>query len=260
MKRIVDDIVEGIDDTAEEDASGGKPKEEKVRKPRPAPPPANAPMDMKGLAKGASAEGGKKSNPLPKILLFVIPIVLIGVFITMVFLNLFGLRGIMGGIFTEPLINAVVWFDPDFTSIEKSIRDAGDRREAALDIREASIAEYEARQKEIFDALNEREGQLDRRSAALDRREQNLEVEAAPELPVYERTLTPEEIVNLQSLSRTYANMDAESAAEIMAELYSLEDMATILFYMTERKAAPILEAMNPELAARVTELLIGSR
>lgn len=259
----MDDIVEGIGDAGEDGAPGGQAEEKKVSRPRPAPPPpppAYAPADIRGMDRGAAAQGGKKGNLLLKILIFVIPIVLIAAFILMVFLNLFGLRGVMGGVFTDPLIDTVIWFNPDFSSIEKTIRDAGDRRAAGLDAREAAIAERESQVDGIYADLDEREAQLERRSAALDRREQNLEIEAPPDLPVYERTLTEEEIANLQSLSRTYGNMDPEAAANIMAELYSLEDMATILFYMTERKAAPILEAMDPELAARVTELLIGSR
>ena len=47
--------------------------------------------------------------------------------------------------------------------------------------------------------------------------------------------------------------------AEILAELHSLEDAASILYFMTERRAGAILAAMNAELAARITEVLMGS-
>jgi flagellar motility protein MotE (MotC chaperone) len=105
------------------------------------------------------------------------------------------------------------------------------------------------------------EEQLDRRSIGLDRREAalNQAAEVAPRPDDPRRELTEQELADIQSVSRTYAQMPPETAAEILMELYEMHDVARILFHMTERNVAAILAALEVEYAARVTEMLLGN-
>jgi len=254
---INEDVTDLTDDSVAE--AQEQPKRRRDAQTTPPPPP---PVDKKG-AKTADKTGNgkkKKKNRLLILLLIGIPVILIGAFVTLVIINLFGMRDIVGGFLKDPLIDAVVWFDPEFSSVEATIREAGTKRQKELDERENGIAEREAELEGLGLALDDRETQLDRRSDALDRREQNIsQVETSANVPVYQRVLTEKEIEEMQSLSRSFSSMSPEAAAGILAELYTLEDAATILFYMTERNAGAILAVLDVEIAARITEILLGS-
>jgi len=254
---INEDLPDLIDDGAAEATSAP------VRRREPPPPQAPPPHGDKKGQKAPDKTGGgkKKKGGFIALIIVGVFIILIGAFVTLMILNVFSLRDIVGGVLKDPLIDVVVWFDPEFSSIEKSIRKAGDEREAALNERERGIAGREAELAGLEGSLNDRETQLDRRSDALDRREQNISQSenTTSGVPVYQRVLTEQEITEMRSLSRSFSSMTAESAAAVLAELYSLEDAATILYYMTERNAGLILQAMDVELAARITEQLLGS-
>jgi len=51
--------------------------------------------------------------------------------------------------------------------------------------------------------------------------------------------------------------MAPEAAAVILAELRDPQNVAVILYYMSERSAAAILSALEPEFAAKITEILL---
>ena len=269
---MADNINEDVTDLTEEGSEDGKEQSVKKAEPKPrprpqpkpapaqapAPPPSPTPGDKKGRKKGKEAAGKKRSGVKFVLIFLLVLIVLIACFAVAVTLNLFGTRDIVGGTLSQPLIRAVAWLDPEFTEVEAAIREAGDKREVELDTREADMDERESELDTRDEALIQRERQLDRRAAALDRREQNINhAETATSIPPFQRQLTDEEIEGFVSLSRSYSKMPPESAAAIIAEIYTLEDAATIIYYMAERSAGPVLAAMDPELAARITEVLL---
>ena len=117
-------------------------------------------------------------------------------------------------------------------------------RELALNERAAKIASDEQR--------------LDRRKTELDKRESDLNVrDATPRAPIYRQPLSDQQLADMKSIGKTYENMDPTDAARIMATLYNAEDMAAIVYYMSERGAAAVLTEMDVRLAARITDLLL---
>ncbi len=58
-----------------------------------------------------------------------------------------------------------------------------------------------------------------------------------------------------KELATYYANMEAESAAQVMSEMdEDLDLICDILQNMSEKQAAAILQAMNTEYAAQITK------
>ena len=265
-----------------EEAGNGKVKKKNEKKGKePAP---NDAKEGKAGKKGGKADkdqggknkinGGKKQDKAAKKkggklkLVFILAAVAIVVLCaTALILNLFGARDIAGRLLKEPFIAVVTWLDPEFTSVQRELRDKHEKREAVLDKREAELdvreMELNRRTTELETRIvdtTEWEAALEKRSSNLDKREESLkQAQATDNAPALERVLTDEELANLQSLSRSYANMTPAAAAEILAELYIPEDAALIIYHMSERKAAAILEAMDINLAARITEILLAA-
>ena len=234
MADIVND--DFTDLTAEENSGEEAEAKQKParapRQPRPAQPEAET-------AKGGKRK--KKRGRLLKIILIAILVVLIAGFVfEEVYLNYLGTR--------DMLIDAIVKLDPDFRS-----------REAGLDEWEAELEslqnELDARERSVVT----REGQNDRRKADLDIREQALVNREQWVDPLYKRVMSEEEIADMESLSRTYSMMPPESAAQILMELEQLEDVAAILYFMTERNSSAILAVMEPDFAAEITVILLYS-
>ncbi|MDR2357756.1 MAG: hypothetical protein LBD92_06735 [Oscillospiraceae bacterium] len=153
--------------------------------------------------------------------------------------------------FRTAVIEFVNSFDPDYADLT--------RREAEL---AADSAELETRRADALaedERLEELRLELERREAALEAQEEQSAQEGAgaPDSG-YWLGLSPQEIEDMESLAKTYAAMDAVSAAEIMAELYTVYDAAAIFYYMPEKNAAPILEAMDRQLAAAITQALLS--
>jgi flagellar motility protein MotE (MotC chaperone) len=140
------------------------------------------------------------------------------------------------------LIEAANRLDPEYAALEARLEAIG-ARETAADAREAEIAAEEQRLEEWSRRLQERETELDSAETG--------------SVPIYRAPLSPQEVADMESLGKIYAAMSAARAAEILAELYANEDMAAILYYMTEKSASPILAAMDSRLAAEITEILL---
>ena len=256
MKTMAEDITDLTEDEDEESQGKGKKKPKKEKKEKEPKPPKE-----KKEKPEKKPKDGKKSSGMWMIVLILILIVVLAIAIVVLslFFDLFGARNLANDILAEPLMSTIVWLDPEFSSIEEGLTVAAEEREKALDDREAELdtreEELEARKAEA----NELETRLERRSVALDRREQQLNVfENA--LPVFRREMTEQEINNMTSLSRTYAQMSPEAAAGILAELPEPNHVASILYFMSERNAASILAAMDVEYAAQLTEILLGVR
>ncbi|NLB28868.1 MAG: hypothetical protein GX823_01360 [Clostridiales bacterium] len=63
----------------------------------------------------------------------------------------------------------------------------------------------------------------------------------------------------MEGIAKLYAAMEPENAADVIVNLYSLEDMAAIIHFMSASKAAGILECLTPQLAAQITDQLINT-
>lgn len=98
---------------------------------------------------------------------------------------------------------------------------------------------------------------LDAREALLNLREEQVETQEIARTPIHRRLLTDQQREELQSLGKIYNNMEPEAAAEIITELYDVIDMATLLYFMNQAKAADVLTYMDPALAAAITEELL---
>ena len=224
-------------------------------------------LGKKGKVKGEKKKGGKL---LLTLLLILVPVVLIGAFVALLITNFFGVRNIVGGFIKEPLLKVVVWFDPGFSSVNEELNTKSnnfiaqlDIREKQLDNRETGIAQKEAELNERKQSLDTLESQLGRRGLALDKREEQINQLSKPKqpdnstVPLYYREMTEDELAEMQSLSRTYAQMEPATAAGILAKLKDEKHIAALLYYMSERKASAILAVMETELAARITEILL---
>ena len=113
-------------------------------------------------------------------------------------------------------------------------------------------------------ALSEREGRiateetrLADQSKELGEREQAVTDREVNRVPVYRPPINEDDVLYMQNIGKIYAAMDATAAADIMVRLYSVEDMAAIVYYMSQSAAAAILENMDPTVAANITDRLL---
>ena len=260
------DINAGLPD---DEPAAGPGKDDRRKGKAPAPPSktgAGNERTNNAAVKGAGnknagnkgASGKKKNRAVLKLVLILIPVFLVACFVVALIFNMFGFRDMIGRLVIEPLINTIIWFDPEFTSVDEALRRRDDERSRVLDEREAGLAALEEELDARGTQANERDIQLDKRDAALDKREESLKQEQeSAEAPAYKRVLTEQELADLQSLSRSFSNMDPEIAAGILEELYEIDDVAAIIYHMSERNAAGILSVMDADFAARITEILL---
>jgi flagellar motility protein MotE (MotC chaperone) len=150
-------------------------------------------------------------------------------------IDLFGLR--------EGAILAVVRLDPEFAALET--------RQTELDGRESALASREA-------DLELTQARLDSEREELELREQELYSAAEALIPLYRQPMSPQDLADMQALAATYQAMSPSSAADILSRLYTTDDVAAILYYMTGKATAAVLSEMEPELAAEITEVLLS--
>jgi flagellar motility protein MotE (MotC chaperone) len=117
--------------------------------------------------------------------------------------------------------------------LERQARD----REQALDLREGLLKAAEKRLDDKIAKLGELQASLD---ALLKKYDSKTDAQ-------------------LQSLVKTYEAMKPRDAARIWDEL-DMSVLIQLVEHMREQKAAPILAAMNPDTAKRVTDELIHRR
>lgn len=176
----------------------------------------------------------KKSRALRIIIpLFIVFVIVAGLAAALIF-NLFSLQ--------DMFFDTIYSLDPDYISVDV-LRSELDRREAELNEKEEKLLKNEQRLEKLREELNKRKSELDERETAI--------------IPLYLRPLNEEELANMKSVGRIYSQMAPEEAAEILASLYSVDDMAAILYYMPEKSSAAILAAMDTALAAEITNVLI---
>lgn len=184
--------------------------------------------------KGEVPKKKKKKKALKIIIPIVIVIIILGGLAAALIYNLFSIRDLF--------FDTVYSLDPDYRAAEEMIADVK-KREAELKSREEKLKKDEQRLEMLQQELDERETELDEREIAI--------------IPLYLKPLSDDELENMKSISRVYSEMTPEKAAEILASLYSVDDMAAILYYMPEKSSAAILAAMDKELAVEITDVLL---
>jgi flagellar motility protein MotE (MotC chaperone) len=99
--------------------------------------------------------------------------------------------------------------------------------------------------------MEEQQGALDRRESELNERENAIsyqEDEAADTQAAEE-----EKQAGLEKMAKIYEGMDSAAAAGIMGNFTDRQYVADLLAQMSEKKAAAILEALDPALAVDIT-------
>lgn len=187
-------------------------------------------------ANGTKAEKKKRKKKGGKGILFVIMLLLLAIaFVVATFIfDLFGLR--------TQFFSFVHGLDPEYRSVEVFKYEL-DEREKQLNELEASLAAQQQQLAEYSEELAEQEAYIT-----------DLELSSNP---VYRPPVNEEDQAYMQNIGKIYAAMDAEAAAKIMVKLYSIEDMAAIIYYMPQAGAAAILEQMDAGTAADITDQLL---
>jgi flagellar motility protein MotE (MotC chaperone) len=133
---------------------------------------------------------------------------------------------------------------PSITDGEKTVLQELRQRRQELDAREQAVTAREA-------VLAAAEHKLDQRVAELQALQQHLEaLEAARQ---------QRQDASWQGLVKLYATMKPRDAAKIFDDL-DTPVLLEVVDRMNERKAAPILAAMQPDRAREVTEKLAAMR
>ena len=183
--------------------------------------------------KNRKVKGG--IGPIGIVLIILIPLILVGGFAYAVIqFNFMELRG--------RFIDLVNTLDP---------------AHAILDQRADNLAAWDSDLNARENALVSRDAQLDSREARLYRDTQELIARENRLRPLHRLPMSEQDYEDLLALSRIYTQMEAETAAGILLELHSINDVASILYHMRERNAASILAVMEPSTAARITDILM---
>ena len=242
---MTDDLIEETKEPGGGDAPGGGGAENAAQaggqntQNRPVRPRPPQPVRNYEPAQNGKGRKKKKKHRLLVIILILVIVILVGGFVfEELYFNFLHLR--------DAFIDAVVRLDPDYRS-----------REMRLDDRETDIYKRETELKEREKTVDSKETQNIRRSAELDAREKKLSDQEAWMTPKLRSQLTAQEILDMQSLSKSYAQMAPDAAAAILVKLKRPDDAAIVLYYMTERNAGAILAAMEPDFAAAITEILL---
>ena len=166
------------------------------------------------------------------IIIALVVIAAIAVLVLGVMKNLFGIRNSM--------MNFLGSMDPNYVTVEA--------QDASLKKREQSVTDREKAVKEQEDGLKDKEKELDTR-------EKNVGNGTFAE---YIAGFSNEHISQLQQLASVYSNMDAKAAAAALSKLGNVEDMAVVINYMKDQNAAALMNNLDADTAAKITEYILG--
>jgi len=246
---------EEVTDLNEDGSSGAGDKGKKKAK-EPKAPKEPKEKKQKGPKEGKSKGGGSGGIIIIMILVLLI---LIGGFGAALYLDMFSAREIVAELITEPLLGIVIWLDPGYLSIEQRLQSEEEKMAKEFAERSAKLEEREANIALMESVINTREIQIERRDAEQNRREEQLLAMYERTIPLYRREFSEEMTADMNSLVRTYTNLAPDVASSILLRLYDIRDVASILWFMSERDAALILAEFTPEYAAEITEIWLYS-
>lgn len=104
--------------------------------------------------------------------------------------------------------------------------------------------------------LQQKADQLNAREAALKAKEDSL---AKLQKSLDEqKSMLQSQSVQIKDLVKYYENMDPQAAAGILEKIQDSNKVAIILKNMQKQAAAQIMEKMNPDTAAKITQIMMG--
>lgn len=149
--------------------------------------------------------------------------------------NLFGGRDYV----IEQLNSVLIALDWDYKSLAE--------KQAELELREAAVLG--------------KEEELEKKEQKLKDKEAAASVSTGGSLSNFENLitgLTEERKTQIQQISAIYTGMEPKKAADAVAKLSSLEDMALVVYFMKEKSAAEVMAALTTDTAARITAFMLN--
>jgi flagellar motility protein MotE (MotC chaperone) len=215
----------------EPETKGKKPKKPKKER---TPKKERKPIEAK--VKKSKKEKKKRGKLLALLIPLIVGVAAIGTFIFLsIQFDVFGTRTIF--------INWACSLDPEYGDFADRISDLEYQLDD-IETREADI-EYQ------WELLAEEREELANW-------EQEIYAEVGGHTPLWRSPMTDGDLADMKNLAKIYGAMAAADAADIMAQLYSADEMAAILYYLTAKKAASVLTAMDHDLSASITEILMS--
>lgn len=268
---------EVTDLTEEEGEESGKKKKRRRRKEK-KPKDAEGAEGAEGTEGSDGADDGEsdkkgkdkkvKSLKTPKekkpssglgivLVMLLIALLLAGSVGAALYFDMFSARMFTADFIREPLLDFIVWLDPSFNTVNERLLDEAQARYNQLDEWEEQLKERESDVLQRENNADTRELILDRRSVELDRQEASVREMYDRTTPLYRRDMTEEELEDFISYATTFTRMSPDAAAEILYRIHTTQDVASILYYMSERNRSSILAAFHPDFAAEITNIWI---
>lgn len=117
--------------------------------------------------------------------------------------------------------------------------------EKALDLREQALVEREEKVEKKAQKLSILEDELEER--------ENAPVDFNEKISKTDK----ESLDNLKKVSKICSTMEAEAAANVIIELGSVDEMALVVYFMSEEAAANVMAALPEMTAAKIMSLII---
>ena len=146
--------------------------------------------------------------------------------------NLFGGRDVIIGRLTS--------MDPAYTSVQQRQEDL-DKREEDITKREDAAAKKE-------ESLKEEKKQIEEQS----------QTPESSSFETYIADLSEERLAQLKQVAQIYSSMDPETAAAVLSQLGSTDDMAVVIYYMQVENAASLMNFLDKEIAIKITESMLS--
>ncbi len=208
-------------------------------------PPSGRKMEQK-KGKAPKPQAGKKNmEPKPKKKSKGIAILLIILFLLLAAAGTVGYFSVANNLFggrdyvVAQLNSALIALDRDHKSLAA--------RQTELELRETTVSS--------------KEEELEKKEQKLKDKEATTSVTAGGSLSNFESLitgLTEERKTQIKQISAIYTGMDAKKAADAVAKLSSLEDMALVVYFMKEKSAAEVMAALTTDTAARITAFMLN--
>lgn len=198
-------------------------------------------LDKQEVSNVVELERGMEENEKIKkkghrgLVVIITLLIIIAALIFVIFkFNVFGMR--------DGFFSFLHSLDPDYVAVEQLEVQLNDK-ELELQERETKLAHDEA-------ALAKQAEELTKKETQLSSTERETE-------PIYRGLISEQDLEDMKSLSKIFSSMSAESAASILSSLYTVEDMTAIIYFMSESSAASIMQVLDVELAAEITNALL---
>ncbi|MDR3311067.1 MAG: hypothetical protein LBS90_06935 [Oscillospiraceae bacterium] len=200
-------------------------------------------------AKPVKVKKSKNSGILRVVIVTVLVVLLLGAAGTVGYFgltqNLFKLRDK-----THDLAVSVAYkLDPETADKAETLN----KREAELDLRQAQLDAY-------AEKLAKDESNYADKLTELEKWEQEIKNAESSLRPIFRPPLNEQSVKDMQSVSKTYAAMSPEEAANILTivmRVRGTDYTAAVIYYMKEASAAAILAEMSPSDAATITAVLL---